>query len=425
MAQAVIMPKAGITVESCLIGSWNKKVGDPVKEGDILFTYETDKTVFECESTASGTLLAVFYSDGDEVPCLEPVCVIGEKGEDFEALRPASAASSEAPEKPAQAEEKPGRADGKPEERGKAAFEPAPAAESRGVSPRARKLAEQSGTDLKGAVPSGPNGRVIERDVRELMRSGEKAAAAEPAAAPAVPAEAKAAEPEYDEIRFNGIRRTISRNMKESLLNSAQLTHQFSFDASALLALRQWLKEAGGPAAGITVGDMVLYGVAQTLLTCPDLNACMPDDITIRRYRHVNLSVAVDTPRGLIVPVIPHAETLSLEELSRKVKELAAAARDGSLSPDQLSGGSITVSNLGGFGVESFTPVLNPPQTGIIGVCKTVDRPRRAKDGSLELYPAMTLSLTYDHRAIDGAPASRYMQTLCRTLEQFPRLLVR
>ena len=149
----------------------------------------------------------------------------------------------------------------------------------------------------------------------------------------------------------------------------------------------------------------------------------MLDDNNIRLFNHVNLGVAVDTPRGLMVPTIRHADEMSLLEISKAVKELAAECRSGAISPDKLSGGSFTVSNLGNMGVESFTPVINPPQTGILGVCGTIDRVRKGKDGGIELYPAMGLSLTYDHRAVDGTPAAKFQKELGFNLENFTVLL--
>ena len=240
----------------------------------------------------------------------------------------------------------------------------------------------------------------------------------------ATPAAAPAAEAEYEDVKFSGIRRAISKSMKNSLSSMAQLTHNFSFDATAIMNYRKVLKAAGGDLAGITLGDIILYAVSRTLLSCPDLNAHMLDDNNIRLFKHVNLGVAVDTPRGLMVPTVFHADEKSLLQISQEVKELAGACRTGAISPDKLSGGSFTVSNLGSFGVESFTPVINPPQTGIIGVCTTVQRPRMGANG-IELYPAMTLSLTYDHRAVDGAPASRLMMELCKNLENFTTLLAK
>ena len=395
--ETVVMPKAGITVESCIIGEWLKKVGDQIKVGDVLFTYETDKASFECESTAEGELLEILYQEGDEVPCLEPVCKIGVKG--------AAAA--------------------------------APAASNAGaaVSPRARKLAATAGVDATLATGTGPNGRIIERDVRELMANppapaAAPAVAAAPAAAPvpaAAPAPAAAAAPEaeaeYKDVKFSGIRRAISKSMTTSLHTMAQLTHNTSFDATCILNYRKQLKAAGGDYAGITLGDIILYAVSRTLLNHPDLNANMLDDNNIRIFNHVNLGVAVDTPRGLMVPTIRHADEMSLLEISKAVKELAAECRSGAISPDKLSGGSFTVSNLGNMGVESFTPVINPPQTGILGVCGTIDRVRKGKDGSIEIYPAMGLSLTYDHRAVDGTPAAKFQKELGFNLENFTVLL--
>jgi pyruvate dehydrogenase E2 component (dihydrolipoamide acetyltransferase) len=226
-------------------------------------------------------------------------------------------------------------------------------------------------------------------------------------------------------VKFSGIRRAISKSMTTSLHTMAQLTHTTSFDATAILNYRKVLKAAGGEYAGITIGDIILYAVSRTLLNHPDLNANMLDDNNIRLFNHVNLGVAVDTPRGLMVPTIFHADEMSLLEISKAVKELAAECREGNINPDKLSGGSFTVSNLGNMGVESFTPVINPPQTGILGVCGTTDRVRKGKDGGIEIYPAMGLCLTYDHRAVDGTPAAKFQQELGKNLEQFTTLLAK
>ena len=404
-AQAVIMPKAGITVESCIIGEWLKQVGDHVNIGDILFTYETDKASFECESTAEGELLAIFAEEGDEVPCLQNVCAVGPHGEPTDCLKPGAVVEVAVEAAPAAAA---------------VVEEAAPAAvavEGAPVSPRAAKLAKAHGVDASLAVGTGPNGRIIERDVQKLIASGVKSA---PVAAPAA-----AAEEEYKDVKFSGIRRAISKSMSTSLHTMAQLTHNTSFDATCILNYRKQLKAMGGDYAGITLGDIILYAVSRTVKNYPDLNANMLDDNSIRQFNHVNLGFACDTPRGLMVPTIVHADEMSLLEISKAVKELAAQCRDGAISPDKLSGGSFTVSNLGNMGVESFTPVINPPQTGILGVCGTIDRVRKAADGSIELYPAMGLSLTYDHRAVDGTPAAKFQKELGTNLENFTALLAK
>lgn len=418
MANAVLMPKAGITVESCIIGKWNKKVGDKVAMGDILFSYETDKASFECESTAEGELLEIFFGDGEEVPCLVNVCAVGEHGEDCSALRPdgsapAPAAGTETAPAPAA---QPAVA---------AAAPAAPAVDGAPVSPRARKLAGRAGVDASQASGTGPNGRVIERDVRRLMEEGPAVQAA-PAAAPQPAAAASAApvEVEYEDVPFTGIRKVIAKSMTASLQSMAQLTQHFSFNASAIQGYRKLVKGIE-EYSGITLGDIVLYAVSRTLLDHPDLNANMVDESTLRRFKHVNLGVAVDTPRGLMVPTIFNADQKSLLEISKEVKSLAEQARSGAISPDLLSGGTFTVTNLGSTGVEMFTPVINPPQTGILGVCGITQRVKTGKDGELAVYPAMGLSLSFDHRAVDGAPAARFMQALCKNLEQFTALLAK
>ena len=403
-AKGVLMPKAGITVESCIIGEWLKKVGDQVKVGDILFTYETDKASFECESTEEGELLVIFFEDGEEVPCLVNVCAVGPHGEPTDCLKPGAepvaveAAAPAAVEAPAAAAE--------------VAVEIKAGAP---VSPRAAKMAKAAGVDATLAAGTGPNGRIIERDVQALIAKG----------VPAAKTVAAVAEDEYKDVKFSGIRRAISKSMHTSLSTMAQLTHTTTFDATNILNYRKALKAAGGDYAGITLGDIILYAVSRTLLNHKDLNANMLDDNSIRIFNHVNLGVAVDTPRGLMVPTINHADEMSLLEISKAVKELAGECRDGAISPDKLSGGSFTVSNLGSMGVESFTPVINPPQTGILGVCNTVDRVRKGADGSIEIYPAMGLCLTYDHRAVDGTPAAKFQKELCSNLENFTTLLAK
>lgn len=414
MAKAVIMPKAGITVESCIIGEWKKKIGDAVKVGDILFDYETDKAAFECESTEEGELLEIFFENGEEVPVLVNVCAIGTKGEDTSALRPEGAEPAAAP-----------AAEAAPAEAAPAA---APAVEASAatvntdgivkISPRARELATRAGVNAALATPTGPKGRIVEKDVRELMKNPVVETA--PAAATA-----KAPEVEYEDVKFSGIRRTIAKSMIDSLSGMAQLTNSHSFDATSIQRCRKEFKDAGGDLAGVTLGDMVLFAVARTLKNHPELNANIVTDekgnLVLRKFTHVHLGVAVDTPRGLMVPTIFNADTKSITEISKELKELAAAARSGSISPDLLRGGSFTVSNLGAFGVESFTPVINPPQTAILGVCCTQNKLKA--DG--KVYPAMGLSLTFDHRAVDGAPAAKFLKELCTALENFDLLLAK
>ncbi|MBE6582699.1 MAG: 2-oxo acid dehydrogenase subunit E2 [Ruminococcaceae bacterium] len=424
MAQVVIMPRQGQSVESCVITEWKKKVGDKVEEKDVLFSYETDKSSFDELSTVSGTLLAIFHEEGDDVECLLPVCVIGNEGEDISALIPkkeeAAAPAPEAPKEEVKTEEK----------------APAPEAAATGsavstegrikISPRARHLAERTDADISRAVPTGPNGRIIERDINTLLDKGwtnaDKPVEAAPAAAPAA-ATAPALE-EYTDVKLPNIRKVIAKSMHASLSNMAQLTLNSSFDATAIMAFRAQVKDNAEKLGlnNITINDIVLYAVSRTILSFKDLNAHYLDDKDVMRYFNtVNLGIAVDTERGLLVPTVFGAEKLSLNELSAEAKSVIKAAQSGSIAPDKLKGASFTVTNLGAMGIESFTPVINPPQTGILGVDAVTYRVK--PDGST--YPAMGLSLTFDHRALDGAPAAKFLKALCDNLTNFNLLLAK
>lgn len=403
MATAVIMPRQGQSVESCLIGDWKKKIGETVKAGEVLFSYETDKAVFEEEAKVDGVLLAVLYKEGDDVPCLSTVAVIGAEGEDISAF--AVRKESEPVEEMAVPSKDPPV--------------PAPvsgAAGSGTSSPRARATAGKMNVDISRAQPTGPHGRIIERDVLNMPRT-----ALEPQDAPVV--QMNGAETDCHDEPLTNIRKRIAASMKSSLSESAQLTHHTSFDASVIMAYHGRLKTAKEALclSGITYNSMILFAVSRVLKRHPSLNAHFLGD-SLRLFHHVHLGIAVDTPRGLIVPTIFNADTKSLSELAEESKALAAAAQSGSIDPDQLRGASFTVSNLGSMGIEMFTPVINPPQTGILGVDCIQDRVR-VVDGQIKAYPAMGISLTYDHRALDGAPASRFLMDLKAAMENFTELL--
>lgn len=439
MANTVIMPRQGQSVESCIITTWQKKKGDHVEKGEILFSYETDKSAFDEPSQFTGTLLEVLYPEGEVVPCLETVCIIGEPGEDISALLPGKKEAKES--SPADAKEeasvKPAEAEAtKSESDGKRVF----------ISPRAKKLALETAVDMTKVISTGPHGRIIERDINKALDEGftsttdaveaflrgdvtvddtpeaaapaEKSAESAQAATPAAALDVRA----YDEEPMSNVRKVIAKSMHSSLSEMAQLTLNSSFDATNLLAYRAKLKACGETLglSKVTINDMVLFAVSRVLPKYPEINANLVDN-KFRKFKHANVCMAVDTERGLLVPVIFAAESLTLSEISAKAKELAAKARDGKCSPDEMSGGSFTVSNLGSMGVESFTPVINPPQTAILGVCCTTNR--LGADG--KVYPAMGLSLTFDHRAVDGAPAAKFLHELCTSLENFDLLLAK
>ena len=439
MATVVIMPRQGQSVESCVITAFNKKVGDQVEQGEILFSYETDKSSFDEPAPVAGKILAIFREEGDDVPCLENVLVIGNDGEDFSAFVPKGEEEAAAPAP--QAEVKAEAVEAKAEE----AVATASSVDVTSISPRARILADKTNADLLKAVPTGPNGRIIERDVQKLVDMGLTVSGAAKAGyseavegsgingkvvlsdlnKPVAQVATTAPEADYEDVKLPNVRKVIAKSMHQSLSTMAQLTLNSSFDATKLMAMRASLK-AGAETLGlnnITLNDMVLYAVSRVLKNHKDLNAHYLDD-KMRYFNSVHLGVAVDTERGLLVPTVFNADKLSLNEMSIAAKAVIKDAQSGKINPDLLKGASFTVTNLGSLGVESFTPVINPPQTGILGVCTIVRRIKQV-NGQDVSYPAMGLSLTFDHRALDGAPAAKFLKDVCNALENFDLLLTK
>ena len=419
MAIPVTMPKAGITVESCILTKWNVKVGDTVKVGDIMFSYETDKSSFDYQAEAEGEVLALFCEEGDEVVVLSNVCAVGPHGEDASCYSPNGAPAS-APVQEVKVETV-----AQPTQEVKVA--PTNTDGKIFASPRAKNLAEKLGVDIKDAVGTGPNGRIIERDIREASINPKSApieqpVASAPASAPA-PQTAVASDDfkAYKDEKMSNIRKVIAKNMVMSLSTMAQLTHTISFDCTNIMAFRKMLKENAEKLnlPSITINNIIVYAVSRVIKKHKDLNAHLINGDTMRYFEHVNMGIATDTPRGLLVPTLFGADTMTLSEIAIKSKKLSQDAIDGKLSPELLTGGSFTISNVGTMGIESFTPVVNPPQTGILGVNTLETRVKIGKEGEIIPYTAMALSLSYDHRALDGAPASRFLKDLKEYLENF------
>lgn len=445
MATLVIMPRQGQSVESCVITAFNKKVGDMVEKGDVLFSYETDKSSFDEPAPEAGKILAIFREEGDDVPCLENVLVIGNDGEDISAFIP----KAEADEAPAAAPVVEEKKEEKAPEAAPIVAEATASGEALSISPRARLLAEKTHADLLKAVPTGPNGRIIERDVQKLVDLGltvspaakdgyavategsgisGKVVLSDLNATKSDEAAPAAAEPTvdfYDE-KIPNIRKIIAKAMCQSLSSMAQLTFNSSFDATKMIALRNSLK-AGAEKLGlanITYNDMILFAVSRVLKNHKMFNAHYLNDDTMRFFNTVNLGIAVDTERGLMVPTVFNAEKLSLNEMSVKAKSVITDAQSGKINPDLLKGATFTVSNLGSLGIESFTPIVNPPQTAILGV-DCISKRIKEVNGEDVTYPAMGLSLTVDHRAIDGADAARFLKDVGFALENIDLLLTK
>ncbi|WP_299582774.1 dihydrolipoamide acetyltransferase family protein [uncultured Sunxiuqinia sp.] len=437
MAIPVIMPRQGQSVETCIIGEWYKQVGDQVKAGDLLFSYETDKASFEEEAKEDGELLAVFFEEGDEVPVLINVAVLGQRGESVDEFRPggeqpvdAAAEAETVPEVEAipDTEEKPVVLSGQPEGNVK-------------ISPRAKVMAEKLGVPYGKVQGSGPYGRIIAQDIAgaaealpkltPLAQEKAKAEGLTPAAETTGLGGRAAAEnlisynpvygDDFEVKKLTNIRKLIAKAMHQSLQNSAQLTHHMSADARQIMALRKSFKkklEAGEVSQNITINDMVCFAVIQALKKFPQVNTHFIGD-SMRWFKKVHLGLAVDTERGLMVPAIKNADDLSIEGLSSQLATVAGQCRKGNVDPELLKpeAASFTVSNLGNYGVEMFTPVINLPQTAILGVCTIVPRPKDLGDGVYGFVPMMGLSLTYDHQALDGGEATLFLKEIKEQIE--------
>ena len=439
MATIVVMPQLGNSVESCIIVEWMIAEGDTVSVDQTLASIETDKSTMEVPSTAEGTVLKLLWEEGDEVPVKDPLIIVGEPGEDISGLVPGGDAA------PAEADAPAEQADAAPE-----AAAPAFATEraTGAVSPRARALAASNGVDASAiAEGSGPHGRVIERDVAAAIAAGPvltsaaraagvsaaegtgiggrvsvadagRTAEAAPAAAVAAPAAAADFPGASTSAPLKGVRKVVAKRMMESLTSTAQLTLNTTANAAGILAMRKKVKNAD-EALGlnkITLNDLVCFAVSRTLLKYPVFNAHLEDGV-LTEFEQVHLGFACDTPRGLLVPVIRSAQALGLKAFSDEAKRLAGGAIDGSLSPDFLSGGTFTVSNIGSFGIETFTPVINLPQTAILGVGAITPRPVVAPDGTISVEQRLNLSLTIDHQVIDGADGARFLRDLVAAIE--------
>ena len=456
MASAIVMPKAGNSVEECLLSKWRIKVGDVIKEKDIICDVETDKSAIEVEATAGGTVLALFGNEQDLIPVLQTICIVGNPGEDFSALAPSGAAAPAAPA----AEPAPAAAPAAPAApvtaAPAAAAVPAAATDNAPMSPRAKKFVAEHPFVVPSIQGTGAGGRIMEADVEAAYHNspklssaaaamlaagvaapaagtgpngmilagdmGKPAAAAAPAAPAAAPVAAApaAGEDVITEKPFAQIRKIIAKRLLESLQTSAQYTLMSEADVSGLLALRAKIKAQGEKLglANINIGDMVMFAVIKALQKHPELNGEFHDNV-VKLHSAINMGFACDTARGLMVPVLHNSQTMTLAEMCKRVKVLAKQANDGNLNPDLMTGGTFTVSNLGAFGITNFTPVFTVPQLAILGVGKTLLRPVRAANGDIVYKDYMQFSLTMNHMVIDGAPGARFLQTLKDIIENF------
>jgi pyruvate dehydrogenase E2 component (dihydrolipoamide acetyltransferase) len=393
-------------METGTILQWLKAEGEMLKKGQPLVLIQTDKVEFEVEAPADGTLLKAMVKEGEEVPVGGLMGILGQPGEDVSALCvPESrkvGAGSRAPEAPAApaavvAEPAVGVASTRaPRERFK-------------ISPAAKKLAQEHGVDISALTPTGPDGRIVREDVERAI-GGRMAGPAQVTSVAPV-----AATPEV--IPLVGIRKVIFDRMGQSWREVARVSLFADADMTDLIALRQvkgaeWERRFG---VKPSFTDLIHLAVARALREDPRIN-CGLDGQAIRVRKEVNLAFAVDLGEGLVTPVIKDADKKPLGELMKAARALADKARAGRLLPDEMGDGTFTVSNLGGVGVEAFTPIVNPPQAGILGVGKILDKPV-ARNGGIHIRSMVTLCLVFDHRLIDGAPAGRFLSKVRELLE--------
>jgi pyruvate dehydrogenase E2 component (dihydrolipoamide acetyltransferase) len=457
------MPRQGNTVESCIITNLKVKEGDEVTAETTICEVETDKAAFEIPAGTSGTVLKILHEPGADVPVLSPIAVIGTKGEDWAAaigIIKYENINNEGEVSPSS-----GQVAGLPPLLGAAApntllqldavlLPVTPLDGTNAISPRAQNLSEREALQITGISGSGPGGRIIERDIKAALENRPPLTAAAKAAGGTVPsagsglagrvtvADLTASEitPHSSfssETPIKGIRKVIANRMLKSLAENAQFTLNASAPVSRLQDIRSRMKTSEYYAAEtglakITINDMILFTVSRILPRYPYMNAHKIGDI-IKTFEQVHLGLAVDTPRGLMVPVIRNADLLSLSQISIEAKRLAAVCQSGSIKPDELTGSTFTVTNLGSLGITSFTPILNAPEVAILGICNielkpvaqaAIESPQSSILHSYTFEPHIGFSLTINHQVVDGAPAARFLKALCEAIADIDLLIV-
>lgn len=412
MAFEIKMPQLGLTMEEGTVAQWLKQEGDTVAKGDVLLEIITDKLTSEIESEADGVLLKIVAKEGEDVPVKGLLGYIGEAGETVGDAAPAAVPALA----PAPAEV--------------LVAAPAPAAKVDGsrirISPLARKTAAKLGVDYQNLAGSGPSGRIVQKDILAAAEAAKQQVApvAEALAETPVPA-AKSGELELmdgDEVvKLAGMRKVVAERMAKSARAIPTVTQSVKIDVTKLVAFRKQINETSGQK--FSMNDFILKAVANALRANPHILVSIDGNQIIKRA-HVNLGMAVALDDGLIVPVIRDADKLSLSQISATAKDLAVRARENKLAMDEYKGSTFTISNLGMFGVETFNPIINQPDAGILGVCAVQDELDMDDEGKIFKKQVMRISFTFDHRLIDGAVAAKFELAIKELLEDPMRILL-
>ena len=430
------MPKLSDTMTEGTLVSWKKKVGDEVTAGEVLAEIETDKATMEWEATDDGVLKKIYVEEGGKVNVGDRIAFIGGEGEEAEKAeeeegkeeteKPAPAEAKEPETAPPQAKPADKKAPAK-EKPAKKAPEPEEESEPSRVkaSPLARKVAAEKKIDLTSVKGTGPAGRIVEKDVKAAVSAGDVGAAVSAAKKPAARAPApEISAGETARISLTGMRKIIAERLASSLGPVPHFYLNIELNADALMRIRAELKSAGeeDDATKITINDFILKGAVVAALREPKVNAAFDGDAIIH-YGDVNLAVAVAIEEGLVTPVIRGAQNKSLREISAAVKDLAYRARNKRMKPEEFQGGTLTVSNLGSYGIDYFSAVINPPQAIILSVGAIVRQPVVNEAGAIVPGHRMKIGMSCDHRVVDGAIGANYLKALRHLLEN-PSLLL-
>jgi len=410
MATRLDMPQLGLTMEKGTILQWLRAEGEMVQKGQPVVLIQTEKVEYEVEAPTAGMLLKVITKEGVELPVGGLMGILGQPGEDVSVLMAAAPTGAE----PRAESREPRLAEMQPAVAGTPSLrEPG---ERIKISPVAKKLAQEQGINIAALTGTGPEGRIVREDVERAIAAKSREPGTQPKGWVAESLEEQKAVPEL--IPLAGIRKVIFDRMGQSWREAARVTLFADADMSELVALRQarladWERRFG---IKPSYSDLIHLAVARALRDEPRIN-CRLDGQAVRIRKEVNLAFAVDLGEGLVAAVIRDADKKTLGDLVRAARELAERARSGRLSPDEMADGTFTVTNLGTVGVEYFTPIINPPQAGILGVGKIMEKPV-VLHGGIHVRSMMTLSLVFDHRLIDGAPAAKFLAKVKELLEQ-------
>lgn len=416
--KVITMPRLSDTMTEGTVATWLKKVGDKVSEGDILAEIETDKATMEFESFNSGTLLYIGIKEGESAPVDSVLAIIGPAGTDVSGIAenykdggaPAAEAKSDKPAETAK-------------EEAKQAPQAEDAANDGGrvfASPLARKIAKDKGVNLDQVKGSGENGRIVKKDIENYtpqaaQPSAQQAAPAQQqsAAAPAAPAYVPVGQEATEEVKNNQMRKTIARRLAESKYTAPEYSLTIELDMDNAIASRNVINAV--PDTKVSFNDMVIKASAMALRKHPQVNTQWKDDVTVYN-KHISIGVAVAVEDGLVVPVLKFADQMSLSQIGGNVKDLAGKARSKKLQPSEMEGSTFTVSNLGMFGIQEFTSIINQPNSAILSVGAIIQKPV-VKNGQIVVGNTMMVTLTCDHRTVDGATGAQFLQTLKQYIE--------